>query len=81
MLTIGLKLRTALWYIFFIYISIMSNIICSWVFNAPIMAIGVAFWLIIPCKDKHFGNGRKYYLIRQLLFSVGTIITIIVGIV
>lgn len=30
-------------------------------------------WLVIPCNDSQFGNGRKFYWIRQAIISASVV--------
>lgn len=63
-----------------IFFSVGVNAISAWLLHSPYQAIAVAVWIIIPCKDKQFGNGKKYYWMRQTIFIAGTIITVMLGV-
>lgn len=60
-----------------IFFAIVPNMITAVLMNSIIPAIVTAVWLIIPCRDKQFGNGKKYYWVRQSVFIAGTLITVI----
>jgi hypothetical protein len=63
-----------------IFSSVGLNLIAALLLHNPFQSVAVAIWLIIPCKDKQFGNGRKYYWMRQSVFIAGTIITALMGV-
>jgi hypothetical protein len=43
----------------------------SYLTGSYIQSISVFLWLIMPCRDKQFGNKRKYFFIRQSVIITG----------
>lgn len=67
------------WYHLLLIIGIVpTNIAIAYFTESYIQSIAIAIWLIIPCRDKQFGNGNKYYWIRQTIFAIGTIVSLLV---
>jgi hypothetical protein len=63
-----------------ISIIILPNLAGAYFAETPILAMSVGIWLFIPCKDRQFGNGKKYYWIRQTVFGLGTILCVWAGV-
>lgn len=65
----------------YVFISgiIIPNLIFAWIFNDSYYSLFIAYWLIIPCNDRVFGNGKKFYHIRQLIFAIGSIVALIIS--
>lgn len=63
-----------------ISVVLLPSIALAYMTDSPLQAIGIGLWLIIPCKDKQFGNGKKYYWIRQTVFGLGTVICVWAGV-
>lgn len=59
---------------------LFPSIAVAYVIDSPQQAIAIGIWLVLPCKDKQFGNGKKYYWIRQTIFGLGTVICVWAGV-
>lgn len=55
------------------------NIFLSFLLHNPFQCLAVVPWLFIKCSDRKFGNGKKYFIYRQLFILSISIATIIVG--
>lgn len=71
--------RLNLGHFIIVFIVIVPNVISAIMFKSWIPSLGVAVWLIFPCKDRKFGNGRKYFWMRQTVFSIGTVAVLLIG--
>ena len=67
-------------FLFLIY-AIFVNIILAWMIKNPSCAIFILVWLGVPCLDRQFGNGMKYYKVRQSVIIIGAICAFIIGLV
>jgi hypothetical protein len=63
-----------------VFVAIVPNAMLAYLLHSWLQGIGVAMWLIIPCSDKQFGNGKKYYWMRQSIFIIGLLITVMLGV-
>ena len=64
----------------FLLYTIGLNIFSAFVLCNIFPALSVFVWIFIPCRDKQFGNGKKYYWVRQTVFALGTLVTLLIGI-
>lgn len=64
--------------IFYLLITI-PNGVAAFLLGEPAFAIPVVAWLLMPCGDPDFGNGRRWYRIRQIAFMVGGFIVAVLG--
>ena len=63
-----------------IFFAIVPNAVVAYYMHSWAQGIAVVIWLISPRRDKQFGNGKKYYWMRQMIFIVGTIIVVMLGV-
>lgn len=63
----------------FLAIIIFGNTIAAYLFNSPFQAIAIILILVIPCRDKYYGNGRKYFWVRQVALLFGAVLCAFAG--
>lgn len=70
--------RLAVNVIFYLLVTVPVGI-ASFLLGNPAFAIPVVIWFFMPCNDRDFGNGRRWYKWRQLSFLLGAFIVALLG--